>query len=278
MSRILTEPRGATMIRAPLPVALEAALLPWETPGELARLHAELVDEHQPQGPTERHLVEQLALHVWRKQRVAAAERALHLAVLHDRLDSLRADSLAQRALVCEPAREGPTGSDAVHSNAEADAGELVEIEADEDRTHQALRILEQGGAGAYDQALAALDPSTEVWWQQALAGELDDDSEEDGRAWQPTAQGLQRFLETEVRTWYQTTRQQIASRPAVRRQAFGESLDPHRAAKLQAYDVRLDRQLERTLGMLLRLQDLRGPSKSMQEDRPSFGTSSTAS
>ena len=73
------------------------------------------MDEHRPQGPTERHLVEQLALHIWRKQRVVAAEHALHMAVLHDRLDSLRADSLARRALVCEPAEgEGPTASDAV--------------------------------------------------------------------------------------------------------------------------------------------------------------------
>ena len=41
---------------------------------------------------------------------------------------------------------------------------------------------------------------------------------------------------------------------------------------------MRLDRQLERTLAMLLKLQDLRGgPSESVQEDRPAFGTSSTA-
>ena len=64
-----------------------------------------------------------------------------------------------------------------------------------------------------------------------------------------------------------------------MRRQAFGESLDPHRAARLQAHDMRLDRQFERTLGMLLKLQDLRGgQGKPAQEGRSPLGTSSTGS
>jgi hypothetical protein len=42
---------------------------------------------------------------------------------------------------------------------------------------------------------------------------------------------------------------------PAIRHQAYGESLDPDRAGKLQAYDLRLDRQFERALSTLLQLQ-----------------------
>ena len=287
MSRTLTASRGATRIRAPMPAALEAALLPWEAPGELARLHADLLDEHRPQGPTERHLVEQLALHIWRKQRVVAAERALHLAALHNRLNalsdgvgSLHADGLTRRALVCEVhvEREGRISAEAVRSTSDTDARDLAEMEADEAKTRQALRILEKGRAGAYQQALQALEPGTRQWWEGLLAEARENGDADGTKRWQPDAADLKRFLETEVQGWYEKQRQQITHRPAVRRQAFGESLDPHRAAKLQAYDVRLDRQLERTLGMLLRLQDLRGPSKSMQEDRPSFGTSSTAS
>jgi len=40
--------------------------------------------------------------------------------------------------------------------------------------------------------------------------------------------------------------------------QAFGESLDPDKLARLGRYEVHLDRKLERTLAMLLRLKDLR--------------------
>ena len=94
----------------PLTPRLEAALLPWESAAELVALHAELVAEHQPQGPTEKHLVEELALLLWRKRRVADAERALHLAVLHDHVESsYTATKIASRALVCS--RDGRRGS-----------------------------------------------------------------------------------------------------------------------------------------------------------------------
>jgi hypothetical protein len=49
-----------------------------------------------------------------------------------------------------------------------------------------------------------------------------------------------------------------VEQRPAVRLQVWGQSLDPFRAAKLMALDGELDRQFERTLGMLLKLQSLR--------------------
>src|SRR3984957_9468356 len=48
------------------------------------------------------------------------------------------------------------------------------------------------------------------------------------------------------------------ANRPLIREQAFGESLDPDKLERLGRYEVHLDRKLERTLAMLLRLKDLR--------------------
>jgi hypothetical protein len=52
--------------------------------------------------------------------------------------------------------------------------------------------------------------------------------------------------------------RSALAVSPLVRQQAYGESLDPERAGKLQTYDLRLDRQFERTLATLLQLQAAR--------------------
>jgi hypothetical protein len=43
-----------------------------------------------------------------------------------------------------------------------------------------------------------------------------------------------------------------------VREQAVGEALDPDKLERLARYEVHLDRKLERTLAMLLRLKDLR--------------------
>ncbi len=43
-----------------------------------------------------------------------------------------------------------------------------------------------------------------------------------------------------------------------IREQAFGEAFDPDKLERLGRYEVHLDRKLERTLTMLIRLQDLR--------------------
>jgi hypothetical protein len=45
---------------------------------------------------------------------------------------------------------------------------------------------------------------------------------------------------------------------PLIREQAFGEAFDPHQLERLGRYEVHLDRKLERTLAMLLKLKELR--------------------
>jgi hypothetical protein len=69
---------------------------------------------------------------------------------------------------------------------------------------------------------------------------------------------GLRGFLEGEVLPWLQNRKKELANRPLIREQAFGESLDPDKLERLGRYEVHLDRKLERMLAMLLRLKDLR--------------------
>ena len=52
------------------------AVLAHEDAGEFGDLLAALVEEHQPAGATEMHLVEELAAIIWRKRRVLLAEGA----------------------------------------------------------------------------------------------------------------------------------------------------------------------------------------------------------
>ena len=51
-------------------------VLPWENADEYRTLLAALVAEHSPLGPTEEHLVEELAGILWRKRRLRLAENA----------------------------------------------------------------------------------------------------------------------------------------------------------------------------------------------------------
>ena len=76
-------------------------------------------------------------------------------------------------------------------------------------------------------------------------------------------AEGLRRFLEDEVLPWFENRKKELANRPLIREQAFGEALDPDKLERLGRYEVHLDRKLERMLTMLLRLKDLRrAPSR----------------
>ena len=59
-------------------VLSQYAVLPWEDEGEYHALIEALAAEHSPQGPTEEHLVEELAGIIWRKRRLRMAEAAAH--------------------------------------------------------------------------------------------------------------------------------------------------------------------------------------------------------
>ena len=53
-------------------------ILPWESQDEYQQLLAALIVEHAPQGPTEEHLVEEVAGVIWRKRRLRLGEAAIH--------------------------------------------------------------------------------------------------------------------------------------------------------------------------------------------------------
>src|SRR5208282_779914 len=65
-------------------------VLPWEDWEEYQVLLTALVAEHAPQGPTEEHLVEELAGILWRKRRLRLAESAAVRRGLEDTFEPYR--------------------------------------------------------------------------------------------------------------------------------------------------------------------------------------------
>jgi hypothetical protein len=65
-------------------------VLPWESADEYRAVVEALVAEHGPQGPTEEHLVEEIAGILWRKRRLRLAEAAAHRRGLEGTLASYR--------------------------------------------------------------------------------------------------------------------------------------------------------------------------------------------
>ena len=92
--------------------------------------------------------------------------------------------------------------------------------------TFRALDLLKLERNDSYEAALAALREDTRDWWADVLARDPDelDEGEEPATA---DAEGLRRFLEDEVLPWFETRRKELANRPLIREQAFGEALDP---------------------------------------------------
>jgi hypothetical protein len=231
-------------------------VLPWEDPHEYQAIVTALVAEHVPQGPTEEHLVEELAGILWRKRRLRLAEAATYRRGLEGTLASYRG---TVRVALAHLDTDGQSERvvDAIRATAADTEEDIADVAADEVMTRRALDLLESKRNDAYEAALAALRDDTQGWWNDELAREPDEfgECEEPATA---DAKGLRRFLEAQVLPWFENRRKELASRPLIREQAFGEALDADNLERLGRYEVHLDRKLERMLSMLLRLKELR--------------------
>jgi hypothetical protein len=231
------------------PSPYEMALLPWEDADAFARLREEYFVAHAPGGPEERHILEQLVWCDWRRRRLLLGERALHMAILHQRSDTNNNDTVTQRANVMFGGRAEISLREALRAPSVDDAEVLEAARADTVMTETAIAILEANGPDAYAQALAALREDTREWWENEL--------EEDER-YKPEAESLIGFLLVKARPNVKRTEADMALRPYIRIQAWGESLDPQRMDRLMQLDERLTRQYEKLLGMLERTRRMR--------------------
>ena len=116
-------------------------VLPWEDADEYEALVASLAAEHQPRGPTEEHLVEELAGVLWRKRRVRLAEAAAHRRGLEKSFSSYRETAKAALAHITSADKSADV-SEAVRISPEDTEEELRDLYDDEAMTQRALEIL----------------------------------------------------------------------------------------------------------------------------------------
>ena len=231
-------------------------VLPWEGADEYSALLAALAAEHAPKGPTEEHLVEELAGVLWRKRRLRLAEAAAYRRGLDGALDSYRGTTKA--ALVhLDDTAEAEWAAVAVRATATDTEEEIRDMQEDQAVTNRAIKLLGSRRNDAYEAALAMLREDTQQWWASELARKPSD-LDEDEVAATIDAEGLRHFLENKVLRWFENRRTELTNRPLIREQAFGEALDPDKLERLGRYEVHLDRKLERMLTMLFRLKELR--------------------
>lgn len=223
-------------------------VLSHEDGAEFSALLAGLTEEHQPAGPTELHLVEELAGAIWRKRRVLLAEGAI---INRGVRESARdAERVIQAAAPLEMGMSGKGRDlrDLLGQSAADVAESQSEARRDLDAVRQALNLLNRGGPRDYKRALRALLPDTRQWWEEYLA---------EG-AYTATAEGLERYLLERALPLALVMEKEARHHEAIKSQTLGEGLQAHRLEKLNRYEIHLDRKFERTLAMLVKLKELR--------------------
>jgi hypothetical protein len=242
-------------------------VLPGEDEAEYASLLSALVEEHAPDGPTEVHLVEEIAGIIWRKRRLRLAEAASYRRGLEK--TAKPGSATLDRALI-QIKCTGPFWPviDAVTATPSGTANDLDESKKRQASVQSALRILSSGKAGAYEAALAELDEPTRRSWEEEVAREVeasngDEDPDGDIEPCTLGATGLAEFLEGCILRLCTTQLLYLENRPVIRAQVLGEALNFKKLERVSRYEVHLDRKLERMLTMLLRLQGLRRSKES---------------
>jgi hypothetical protein len=149
-------------------------VLPWEDDEEYRSLLEALVAEHNPQGPTEEHLVEELVGAIWRKRRLRLGESAIHHRALRHTTDIYQ--QTAKAALIHIAADDASDSvSDAIQSSEAQTVQDRADVEGDRIMTEKALRILKSSSSSAYSRALAALRDDTQAWWEDQVGWDADD-------------------------------------------------------------------------------------------------------
>jgi len=225
-------------------------VLAHEDASEFADLLAALVEEHQPAGMTEQHLIEELASIIWRKRRVLLAEgasinRGLQR-VTHSTVDSpIPAATPFKRTSLLG----GTDLPDLLLTTTEEAAKQLINAELDLNATLKAQAILYKGGTNAYEKARRTLIPESRDWWDENVEDE----------SYPATLEGIETFIRKSLMPLCIRLEYEARNQAAIKAQILGEGLQPQRLEKLNRYETHLDRKFERTLAMLLKMKDLRG-------------------
>ena len=187
-------------------VLSQHTVLPWEAGEQYRVLLEALVAEHNPEGPTEEHLVEELAGVIWRKRRLRLGESAAHHRALRHAFEPYQHTAEAALINVAGDVEADCIG-DVIRTTDEQTAEDSADLVEDQAVTEEALRILASPSPSAYSRALAALRDDTRRWWEEQLGWNADD-YEEDQIPYRADAKSLRRFLEAEILPWYEKRRQ----------------------------------------------------------------------
>ena len=229
-------------------ILAKLTVLPHEDRDQFDELLEALVIEHGPSGPTEMHLVEELAGIIWRKRRVLLAENArINDGLKHAVNSSCSAKSAAP--FIHGMPDKPMDWQDLMQATPEEVEQSQRETEEYSNQLNEIWDILRKGGNRAYVKALKMMPQDDRETWEEWVAEE----------EYQPTVEGLREYLENHLQPVAASMHKEARHHYAIKQQALGEGLRPAYLQNLCRYETHLDRKFERTLAMLLKLKELRG-------------------
>lgn len=227
-------------------------VLPHEDSNEYNELQALLIQEHQPQGMTEAHLVEELVGTIWRKQRVLLAEgsrinEGMKISVGNPGsviLDSLpfQTEISANDIDLAELLRMSPHEVAGFQKSAQEELNSILKV----------TQLLESQKKD-YKATLGMLSDDDRELWEESVTDEEYAATEED----------LLEFFQESLIPWYENQLTVASHHAEIKAQALGEAVQPHQLETLNRYETHLDRKFQRTLAMLIKLKELRDTGRS---------------
>lgn len=225
-------------------------VLPWENKKEYERLLNTLVHEHNPHGPTEMHLVEELAGIIWRKHRLRLAEAGCYGGpdpmMLNVVTPQYKSDNYLQFMPSALPSKvyddffKHLTTTKFSQENTVSDA--LTKIQ-------MAIDTIIDNEEASEEEIMSILDPHTVQSWAMLMK------YVSKGKNY---IENLVIFLQENMTPTYEMLLENLSGGDVSEMVTRASSVNTTDLDKLTRYETTLDRKFERTLGMLLKLKDIR--------------------
>lgn len=225
-------------------VLSKEAVLDWESQDDYNSLLVAFEEEYLPQGITEAYLVTELAQIIWRKRRLRMAEKAMVKFNL-----KMCGDNTINRAIYGHSIirKVGGRVEDAFRGTEQEAQEEIKELQ--KAFTHY-KKILDKDYT--YEEYLHHIDDDLKSNWHEWL----DDKTS----YYNKDVESFKRFIQKVYLDFYQEQLNPLLVRDAIKYEAICEAVEPTKKYdNLSRYESHLDRKFEKTLGMIVKLQELRG-------------------
>ena len=237
----------------------------WENRDDYDALLSSLIDEYKPTNATEEHLVEELAGIIWRKMRLRYAEMSSLQTSLSRNigLEVFSSKDCVKEALLSSSDKLRSFDiKQAVLSSEKETINELTRINNKLKFCLLSEQIIAQ--SNSYDDALLALDEEDQNDWINNWLGEDEEDQTQEDEEqfsdeyYTASTGDLLLYIE-DLKKRYEKSIYELENRSKVKHQTLGKAFFYDKELnKYIRYESHLDKRFEKTLAMLIRLQDLR--------------------